>query len=302
MFNDIRCKWNASPGKRPFKILIMLSLVVALVLTLTGGRPISASAAGTSVIVIGAGDISSCNNTNDSKTAQLLGLMTPNVVFTLGDNAYEKGTLTEYKNCYNPAWGVWKSRTKPVPGNHEYETSGATGYYGYFGVPQYYAYNTGEWRVYALNSEIDTSATSAQAQWLKKDLAANPKACVMAYWHRARWSSGSDHGSDSKTQPLWAILYDAKADLVLTGHSHNYERFAPMDKSGKAVSVGLQEIVIGTGGMSHDGFGTVLSASRARNGNTFGVLRLYLSPDRYSWRFLPVSGQTYSDTGTIMCH
>lgn len=281
---------------------VMMSLIAALVLTLAGGRPISASAAGTSVIVVGAGDISSCNNSNDSKTAKLLGLIAPSYVFTLGDNVYSSGTSSEYKNCYASTWGVWKSRTKPVPGNHEYQTSGAKGYFGYFGVPSYYAYNAGSWRVYALNSEIDTSATSAQAQWLKKDLAANPRKCVMAYWHRPRWSSGSDHGNDSKTQALWSILYDAKAELVLSGHSHTYERFAPMNKSGGAVSVGLQQIVVGTGGASHDGFSTIQSASRARNSNTYGVLRLFLTPTSYSWRFLPIAGQSYSDTGTINCH
>jgi hypothetical protein len=302
MNNGIQHKWDDLTGGKIFNRLIMMSLVTALVFTLTGGRPIHASAAGVSVIVTGAGDISTCSNTNDSKTVQLVGLMTPNYVFTLGDNVYDKGTAAEFVNCYNPTWGVWKSRTKPVPGNHEYQTSGATGYYNYFGVPKYYAYNAGEWRVYALNSEIDTSASSAQAQWLKNDLAANPKKCVMAYWHRARWSSGSDHRSDSKTQPLWALLYDAKAELVITGHSHNYERFAPMNKSGGAVSPGLQQIVVGTGGVSLDGFGSILSASRVRNGKTYGVLRLYLQPTAYSWRFLPITGGTFSDTGTIYCH
>jgi acid phosphatase type 7 len=302
MINNPQYKWNYLPGKRLITILFMTSLVAVLVLALTGGGSISASAAGTSVIIVGAGDISSCSNTNDSKTAQLLGLMPPSVVFTLGDNVYNSGTSDQYTNCYNPTWGAYKSITKPVPGNHEYQTSGATGYYNYFGVPKYYAYDAGEWRIYALNSEIDASATSAQAQWLKQDLAANPKMCVMAYWHRSRWSSGRDHGNDSKSQTLWTILYNANAELVLTGHNHNYERFDPMNKNGQAVSTGLQEFVVGTGGVGHDGFGTVLSASRARNSDTYGVLRLYLQPDRYSWRFLPISGQTYSDTGTILCH
>jgi hypothetical protein len=302
MIEKYQHKWDHSPGKRPFKMLIMTSLAVALILTLTGGRPISAYAAGTSVILVGAGDIATCKNSNDSKTAQLLGLISPSYVFTLGDNVYSSGTSSEYKNCYAPTWGAWKSRTKPVPGNHEYQTSGASGYYNYFGVPQYYAYNAGSWRIYAMNSEIDASATSAQAQWLKKDLAANPRKCVMAYWHRPRWSSGSDHGNDSKTQALWSILYDAKAELVLSGHSHNYERFAPMNKSGGAVSAGLQQFVVGTGGTGHDGFSSIHSASRARNSNTYGVIRLFLTPTSYSWRFLPISGQSYSDTGTINCH
>jgi hypothetical protein len=275
-------------------LAIFAVLLISVVFRLT-----QASAA--SVVMVGAGDIASCSNSNDTSTAKLLGSIS-GTVFDLGDNAYESGTPTEYTNCYNPTWGQYKSRTKPVPGNHDYKTSGASGYFNYFGVQKYYAYNLGDWRIYALNSEIDTSATSAQATWLKNDLAKNPKQCVMAYWHRPRWSSGKVHGSDSKTQALWAILYDAKAELVVSGHEHNYERFAPMNQSGAAVSTGLQEIVAGTGGESHYAFGTILSASRARNANTFGVLKLTLSSGSYTWKFVPVAGQSYTDSGTINCH
>ena len=164
-------------------LAILATLLVTVVFTLT-----RVSASGTTVVMVGAGDISSCSNDNDTKTAQLIGSIS-GTVFTLGDNVYENGTSTEYTNCYKPTWGLYKSRTKPIPGNHDYYTSGASGYFNYFGVPKYYAYNLGDWRIYALNSEIDTSVTSTQATWLKNDLANNPKQCVMAYWHRPRWSS-----------------------------------------------------------------------------------------------------------------
>jgi acid phosphatase type 7 len=230
---------------------IVMALLLVGVLLPWAGHPIPVSAG--SVVLVGAGDISRCDNNNDEATAKLLDAIS-GTVFTAGDNVYDSGTSTQFTNCYKPTWGRHKSRTKPVPGNHEYKTSGASGYFNYFGNPaKYYAYNAGDWRVYALNSEIDTSATSTQVQWLKKDLAANPKKCVMAYWHRPRWSSGSEHGSDSKVQALWQVLYDAKAELVINGHEHNYERFAMMNASGQAASTGLREIVVGTGGAPLEG-------------------------------------------------
>jgi hypothetical protein len=221
-------------------------------------------------------------------------------VFALGDNAYENGTLSEYNNCYGPTWGLYKSRTKPVPGNHDYQTAGAAGYFNYFGVPKYYAYNRGAWRIYALNSEIDVSSTSAQVAWLKKDLAANPKKCVLAYWHKPRWSSTS--AAASKMQTIWSILVDAKAELVISGHAHNYERFAQMNKNGQAVYPGLRQIVAGTGGEGHSGFGTILPASRARNASTYGVLKLTLRPGGYDWKFIPIAEQSYTDSGSTSCH
>lgn len=267
-------------AQRKYKSIagILLVLLLAATLLPLPGSLTQVSAA--SVVLVGAGDISRCNNNNDEATAKLLDAI-PGTVFTTGDNVYDSGTSTEFTNCYKPTWGRHKSRTKPVPGNHEYRTSGASGYYTYFGSAKYYAYNAGDWRVYALNSEIDTSSTSAQVQWLKNDLAANPRKCVLAYWHRPRWSSGSSHGSDSKVQPLWQVLYNAKAELVINGHEHNYERFAEMNASGQATSGGLREIVAGTGGASNTGFGTILSASRVRNGSTYGVLRLTLRSDGY---------------------
>jgi hypothetical protein len=268
---------NNFPSKRTtIEVRILLAamfvpfLMITMILILTGGRLAQGLAAAETAVMVGAGDISTCSNDNDSQTANLLGGIS-GTVFTTGDNVYDSGTYTEYTECYEPNWGLYKSRTKPAPGNHEYQTSGASGYFNYFGVSSYYAYNLGEWRIYALNSEIDTSATSEQVTWLKQELAANPKTCVMAYWHRARWSSGKMHGSDSKTQALWAALFDAKAEIVVTGHEHNYERFAPMNQSGQEVSGGLREFVVGTGGASHYGFGTFLPASQARDSSTYGL-------------------------------
>lgn len=288
-------------AQRKYKSIagILLVLLLAATLLPLPGSLTQVSAA--SVVLVGAGDISRCNNNNDEATAKLLDAI-PGTVFTTGDNVYDSGTSTEFTNCYKPTWGRHKSRTKPVPGNHEYRTSGASGYYTYFGSAKYYAHNAGDWRVYALNSEIDTSSTSAQVQWLKNDLAANPRKCVLAYWHRPRWSSGSSHGSDSKVQPLWQVLYNAKAELVINGHEHNYERFAEMNASGQATSGGLREIVAGTGGASNTGFGTILSASRVRNGSTYGVLRLTLRSDGYDWKFIPVAGKTFTDSGSTSCH
>ena len=263
--------------------------------------PTSTTSAGDAVLV-GAGDISTCSNNNDEATAKLLDGIA-GTVFTAGDNAYDSGTITEYPHCYDPTWGRLKSRTEPVPGNHEYNTSGAAGYFQYFNSPPaYYAYNLGAWRIYALNSEIDVSASGAEATWLQSDLAANPKACVLAYWHKPRWSSGSTHGSDSGMQALWQILYNAGADVVINGHEHNYERFAQMNASGATVSQGLREFVVGTGGNGHYAFGTPLASSELRDSSTYGVLKLTLHSNSYDWQFIPVAGSTFTDSGTTPCH
>jgi hypothetical protein len=251
---------------------------------------------------VGAGDIANCSRSQDEQTAQLLDNI-PGTVFTAGDNAYVDGTYTEYINCYDPNWGRHKSRTKPSPGNHDYQTSGAAGYFQYFNnIPSYYAYDLGAWRIYSLNSEISVSSTSAQATWLQNDLAANPRQCVLAYWHRPRWSSGSNHGDNSGMQTIWQILYDAGAELVVNGHEHHYERFAEMNASGTAVSQGLREIVAGTGGASLYPFGSPKAASQVRNNTAYGVLKLTLNATSYNWQFVPVSGSTFTDSGSTNCH
>jgi len=262
----------------------------------------TATASSGDAVLVGAGDISKCSNNDDEATAKLLDGIS-GTVFTTGDNAYDNGTTSEFTNCYNPTWGRHKSRTKPSPGNHDYNTSGAAGYFQYFNnPPAYYAYNLGAWRIYALNSEIDVSASGAQGTWLQSDLAANPKQCALAYWHKPRWSSGSSHGSASSMQAIWQILYNAGAEVVLNGHEHNYERFAQMNATGATVSQGLREFVVGTGGASHYAFGSALSSSEVRNSSTFGVLKLTLHSSSYDWQFVPVAGSTFTDSGTSNCH
>src|SRR5215208_793921 len=289
---------SISRGKR--NKLVTLLIMFLLIASVAQTSPLQVAAA--SVVLVGAGDISTCSNNNDEATAKLLDGIS-GTVFTAGDNAYDSGTYTQYTNCYHPTWGRHKSRTKPVPGNHEYNTSGAAGYFKYFSnVSSYYAYNLGDWRIYALNSEIDVSSTSAQVKWLKNDLAANPKRCVLAYWHKPRWSSGTTHGSSSKYQTLWKTLYDAHAEIVIGGHEHNYERFKEMNASGTASSPGMREFVVGTGGASHYGFGSTLSTSQVRNSSTYGVLKLTLNSTSYSWKFIPVAGKTFTDSGTTYCH
>jgi Calcineurin-like phosphoesterase len=279
-----------------------------LVLTLSGSSTstpvptVIPTNPGDDVVLVGAGDISECHSDNDELTAQLLDAI-PGTVFTTGDNAYDSGTTEEFNHCYDPTWGRHKARTQPVPGNHDYLTPDAAGYFQYFkDIPSYYVYSLGTWRIYALNSEIDVSENSQQVIWLKADLAANPSQCVLAYWHQPRWSSGSHHGSDADYQTLWQIFYETGAELVINGHEHNYERFAEMNAEGAAVSPGLREIVAGTGGRDLYEFGSPLPASEVRDNSTYGVLKLTLRADGYDWEFIPVAGSSFTDRGSTSCH
>jgi acid phosphatase type 7 len=286
--------FSSREGENPPELVIILGNEGQLIST-------STPPAGP-VVLVGAGDISSCDSDFDELTAQLLDAI-PGTVFTTGDNVYEDGTTAEYAECYDPTWGRHKDRTQPVPGNHEYHTSEATGYFQYFNnIPPYYAYDLGDWRIYALNSEIDASAESSQLTWLQDDLLRNPRQCVLAYWHTPRWSSGSRHGIDRDLQTFWEILYAAGADLVINGHEHNYERFAPMNAAGEADPLGLREIVVGTGGKNLYEFGTPLPTSEVRNDTSFGVLKLTLHPTAYEWEFIPVAGATFTDRGSTDCH
>lgn len=261
-----------------------------------------------SVVFVGAGDIAACTTSGDEATANLLDGIA-GTVFTLGDNVYDSGTATEFTNCYHPTWGRHKARTKPTPGNHDYVTAGAAGYYGYFGASfgssttGYYSYDLGNWHIVALNSSIAREAGSAQEQWLRADLAASTKTCTLAYWHHPRFSSGSGHGNDTSVQPLWQALYDANADVILSGHDHDYERFAPQTPTGVADATrGIREFIVGTGGRSHYGLGTLKANSQVFNGDTHGVLKLTLSAGSYAWQFVPVAGGTFTDSGTGSCH
>jgi hypothetical protein len=281
----------------------------------TGRSSITVTAAPppTDPVLVGAGDIASCSSTGDEATATLLDNIAGTVV-TLGDNVYDSGTATEYTNCYGPSWGRHKTRTKPTPGNHEYGTANASGYYGYFGSlagdpsKGYYSYDLGNWHIIVLNSNSDCvaiscAAGSAQEQWLRADLAAHQTVCTLAYWHHPRFNSGAAHGNDVKVAPFWSALYDLNADVILNGHEHVYERFAPQSPTAVADNArGIRQFTVGTGGRSHYTFGTIQPNSQARDGNTYGVLKLTLHATSYDWQFVPVAGGTFTDSGTGQCH
>jgi hypothetical protein len=263
------------------------------------------------VALIAAGDIASCTSTGDSATAKLVGAM-PGTVAVLGDSVYPDGSRSQFNDCYDPAWGPFLDRTRPAPGNHEYRTPDAAGYFAYFGARAgdpadgWYAYDLGAWRVYALNSNCDEiggcDAGSAQVAWLRADLAADPRQCVLAYWHHPRYSSAR-HGSQAQTDGLWDALYDAGAEIVLNGHDHVYERFAPQSDAGVLdTGRGMVEFVVGTGGFSHYEFPRVLSTSRVRDGTTFGVLDLTLAAGSWTARFVPIAGRTFTDEASGTCH
>jgi len=280
--------------------------------TTTTTQPTTTTTApGGDPVMLGAGDIASCSSSGDEATAALLGAH-PGTVFTTGDNVYDSGTASEFATCYDPSWGAYRARTRPAPGNHDYGTSGASGYFGYFGAAAgdpakgYYSYDLGAWHIVSLNSNcsaVSCSAGGAQEQWLRADLAAHPTACVAAYWHHPRYSSGTTHGSSTATQALWQALYDANADLILEGHEHNYERFAPMTATGSVDTTrGIRSFVVGTGGRSHYSFGTAVTGSEVRNSAAWGVLQVTLHATSYDWQFLPVAGQSFTDSGTQACH
>ena len=237
----------------------------------------------------------------------MLDQLAPDRVLTLGDHAYPDGTASQFAAFYDPNWGRHKAITKPVPGNHEYHTTGASGYFDYFGAVAgergkgYYSFDLGSWHLIAINSEISVSAGSVQDQWLRNDLATTTKPCILAYWHEPRFSSG-EHGGSTSVAPLWNALYAGRADVVLNGHDHDYERFALQNPSGQADGNGIREFVVGTGGVSHYTFGTPVPNSQVRDGTSFGVLKLTLHASSYDWKFVAEAGASFTDSGSTSCH
>lgn len=292
-------------------------MVALLTLSTMGvsGMAIAAPAtpgAGAPATLIAAGDIANCGNDGAQQTAALIARI-PGTLAPLGDNAYELGTPQQYARCYGPTWGRFKDRTRPAPGNHDYIFPGAAGYFGYFGAAAglrgkgYYSYDLGAWHVVVINSNCNAiggcETGSPQQRWLTADLAAHPAACTLAYWHHPRFSSGAEHGDDPAMTDIWQTLRDAGAEIVLSGHDHDYERFAPQDASGaRDPAHGIREFVVGTGGDSHYPFGPPEANTEVRNNTTFGVLVLTLRSGGYDWRFVPVAGGTFTDAGSGVCH
>ncbi len=294
------------------KYVFVLAILSGLVLGNSIPLPKPASAQGSDPVFVGAGDIANCGSTKDEATGKLLDGIA-GTVFTLGDNVYPDGTLAQFNDCYGPAWGRHKDRTKPATGNHDYHTAGAAGYFSYFGPAAspldnnctsdckgYYSYNLGAWHIIALNSEIDHAVGSVQEKWLRADLAANKNACTLAYWHEPRFSSGQ-HGNNTGVQSYWQALYDYGADVVLNGHDHTYQRFAPQNPSAQADPKGIREFVVGTGGAGLYSFPTNQPNTEVRNNTTWGVLKLTLHATSYDWQFVPIAGQTFTDSGSANC-
>ncbi len=289
-------------------------LVACVMAALTAVPGVGQTATAT---LVGAGDIASCSQSNDSATARLLGNI-PGTVYTLGDNAYPYGSAANFRNCYDPTWGKYKKRTKPAVGNHEYydenfnSTTAAGPYFDYFGARAgargkgYYSYDRGSWHIVVLNSNCEKvggcGRRSAQGRWLRNDLAANPSRCTMAYFHDPLYASGT--GSDApEVKPFWNILYNRGAEVILNGHAHRYERYAKITPGGARSANGIRQFIVGTGGEPGGDFDGPYHPDMQRfKRNTPGVLKLNLRADSYAWKFVPIAGKTFTDSGTTGCH
>jgi hypothetical protein len=287
-----RCCSPASPRHRTAALVLAGAIALA-----AGAGVTTAPAAPAARTLLAVGDVASCASGGDEQTAALVSRI-PGTIAVLGDIAYENGSESDFANCFGPSWGKLVPRIKAALGNHEYNTARAAPAVKLFDLPPdgWYSYSLGAWHVVVLNSHCSEvggcERDSPQARWLKADLAAHHARCTLAYWHHPRFSSGG-HGSDVAYAPLWDILARAKADLVLQGHDHDYERFAPLK--------GIRSFVVGTGGKSHTPTLLPRRGSVVRNSDTFGVLRLTLRPTGYDWRFLPAGKGTFTDAGTGRC-
>jgi calcineurin-like phosphoesterase family protein len=265
-------------------------------------------------VLLAAGDIANCQIIAGAQATAKIIEGIPGTVAAIGDLALKDGTAEEFANCYDKTWGAFKSRTRPVPGNHEFHSGGATPYFKYFGAAAgdpskgYYSYELGAWHIVALNGECKDlggcQQGSPEEEWLRADLKSHPAACTLAYWHEPLFSSGAAHGDNPAYRDLWRDLYDSNATIVLNGHDHDYERFAPQDPDGKADPArGIREFVVGTGGNHERPFApTPQPNSEVRMTDTFGVLKLTLHPHGYDWQFIPQAGKSFHDAGTGECH
>ena len=272
---------------------------------------------GQGVAIYAAGDIADCRNfkPEDSKAAKTAELIAAELVkdknaavLTLGDNTYPVGLPIEFNNCYDATWGRFKERTYPSPGNHDYYTPAAIGYYGYFGAlagPErrgYYSVEIGQWHVVSLNSNLKDDEQKKQMAWLKADLAQHKTRCTLAYWHHPVYSSGG-HGNNAVMKEAWKILYEAGTEVVLVSHDHDYERFAPLNSAGKQDEErGIREFVVGTGGAKTTPLALRKPNSDVSDNSSNGVLKMVLKETGYEWEFLPVAGDSFSDRGAALCH
>jgi acid phosphatase type 7 len=286
--------------------------LILLFCSYASGQQAAAPPESDTQIVLAAGDIAECPRFDGAeRTAKLLDEQ-PGTILALGDLSYPSGTDQTFADCYARSWGRHKERTRPAPGNHEHRTPGAGGYARYFGASVgtpghlYYSFDLGNWHLIALDSECaqigGCQKGSPEEVWLREDLAHNSGKCILAYWHVPLFSSGDEHGNSPEMEPFWNDLHAAHADLVLNGHDHDYERFAPQNPKGqKDDKNGIREFVVGTGGAPLRHFRPALPTTEVRDSGAWGVLKLTLRHDAYEWEFLPVAGH-FKDSGSGACH
>jgi hypothetical protein len=293
----------------------LLTGVLGLVLLAIVGPGAAAGAVDSSetrVAIVAAGDIADCgtDGTQFPHATFTAALIQPSdaAILTLGDNSYPIGAPKEFEGCFQLTWGRYKERIRPSPGNHDYMTTDADGYYAYFGHAAgpgrrgYYSFDIGGWHVISLNSNVDASVGSAQYAWLRADLAASDALCTLAYWHHPLFTSGP-HGNDPRMAAIFGLLHDAGAEIVLAGHDHLYERFAPQDASGQPdPERGIRSFTVGTGGARLYSLRTPQPNSEVRDDSTHGVLRLHLGAGDYEWAFMPIDGGPARDQGRTSCH
>jgi acid phosphatase type 7 len=264
-------------------------------------------------VLVGAGNIATCGDPRHEATAQLLDRVVEDhdaTVFALGDNAYERGTLREYEECYDPTWGRHKERTRPALGNWEYGTPGAAGYFEYFGDRAgdpdkgYYSYILGDWHIVVLNTNchhVGCNREAPQLRWLHAELQANRDKCTIAFGHHPRFSSSREVPSYAALEAMWAILDEGGVSAYVAGHSHHYERFAPQTSVGVGSEDGVRQFVVGTGGREAHLVGSPLANSEVISAFTYGVLKLTLRPDAYAWEFLSTADSDFTDSGEAAC-
>jgi acid phosphatase type 7 len=324
--------WEGGRMRKTTLLLASMSLAVVLSCTTVVLTAVPVAGQTTTVTLVGAGDIASCSYDRDEATANVLANVS-GTVFTLGDNLYPDGTAAQFANCYDNYrlsdgsvfdatrtswWGRYKARTKPAVGNHEYHTPEASGYLGYFGARAgnpakgYYTYKRGSWRIIVLNSNCSAvggcGELSPQGGWLEKTLTKYPARCTLAYFHHPLFASTG--AASPEVRPFWNILDNHNADVILSGHAHYYERFAPQLPDGtRDESSGIREFVVGTGGAppenpmtSPRAANSVIDSEKSPGVTAYGVLKLRLSAGSYTWKFLPVAGEIFTDSGTGQCH
>lgn len=313
---------SARPRGRSVRSLVRLAWSAAAAVALLGsslrcgGSPSDSVAGPTPPIIsqpssepvlVGAGDMGQCPGGQQDATALLLDRI-GGTVFTAGDNLNgPTPTLENYETCYGSSWGRHRARTRPAPGNHDYDPPGPAAYFSYFGDAAgapglgFYSYDISSWHVVVLNTNLPMGPGSLQQAWLKEDLEANASACTAAYFHYPLFTS-SQYGPNSEVRPLWQTLYAHGVEVIINGHHHQYERFAPQDPDGRPDGkLGIRQFVVGTGGSSLYGFIASAANSEVR-ASAYGVLKLTLQPAGYTWEFISVPGTSFRDSGTGSCH